>query len=93
MNTKDLNETLASLHDELSHGQELDEESRERLRVLLDDIREALDQKTTNPSVIEQKIDLLSERLKDAVIEFRAALPQISQLLGRIADGLSNMGI
>ncbi|MCA9077037.1 MAG: DUF4404 family protein [Planctomycetaceae bacterium] len=93
MDTNELNDTLASLHEELTHGQELDEESRERLRVLLDDIRVALDGDPAERESPSSKDGSLGDRLQSAVVEFEAAHPHTSQLIGRIADGLSNMGI
>lgn len=91
MDTQELNDTLAKLHEELTQGQQLDEDSKQRLRILLDDIRVALDHDagtTTNGGD-----NSLSDRLQEAVSEFEAAHPQFSQLIGRIADGLSNLGI
>ncbi len=93
MDTNELNDTLASLHEELTQGQQLDEESRERLRVLLDDIRAMLDRDPAGPATPEGGSDSLGERLQDAVVDFEAAHPQFSQMIGRIADGLSNLGI
>lgn len=90
MDTNELNATLATLHDELTHGQELDEEARQRLRVLLNDIQAVLD-RGSEPEADDE--DALSDRLQEAVSEFEAAHPQFSQLIGRIADGLSNLGI
>jgi hypothetical protein len=91
MNTDELKQTLDILHEELSHGQQLDDEARQRLQVLLGDIQSAL---ASNP---QQSSDVddegLGERLQEAVSEFEAAHPRFSQLIGRIADGLSNLGI
>lgn len=93
MDTNELNDTLASLHDELTHGQQLDEESRQRLRVLLDDIRIALDRDPATPATSPSEDPSLSDRLQEALVEFEAAHPRLSQTIGRIADGLSNLGI
>ena len=93
MDTHELNETLAKLHDELTHGQQLDEEARERLQTLLGDIQAVLNRDPeASPSESEED-ESLGERLQDAVTDFEAAHPQFSQLIGRIADGLSNLGI
>ncbi len=93
MHTNELNDTIATLHEELTHGQQLDEESRERLRVLLNDIRTALDRAPATQAAPEEKDESLGDRLQDAVVDFEAAHPQFSQMIGRIADGLSNLGI
>lgn len=93
MDANELKDTIASLQHELSHGKQLDEESRERLRVLLDDIHEVLHPDSTSCSTSGTQGDSLGDRLQDAVVDFEAAHPQFSQLIGRIADGLSNLGI
>lgn len=91
MDTNELNDTLATLHKELTDGQPVDEEARERLHVLLADIQAVL---ASNPSKVEDiEDDTLGDRLQEAVTEFEAAHPRFSQLIGRIADGLSNLGI
>jgi hypothetical protein len=92
MDTNQLKQTLDTLHDELSHGQQFDEEARQRLRILLADIHAVLDRDPEKQSPHEKE-DALSDRLQEAVSEFEAAHPQFSQLIGRIADGLSNLGI
>lgn len=91
MNTDELKQTLDTLHEELTHGQQLDEDARARLQVLLADIQNVLAREP------QQSVDAddegLGERLQEAVSEFEAAHPRFSQLIGRIADGLSNLGI
>lgn len=93
MDTNELNDTLASLHDELTHGQQLNDESRERLQVLLDDIRATLNRDPSTPATVPSADHSLSDRLQEALVEFEAAHPKLSQMIGRIADGLSNLGI
>ena len=91
MNTDELKQTLDTLHEELTHGQQLDEEARARLQVLLEDIQNVLATNPQQPSDVDD--EGLGERLQEAVSEFEAAHPRFSQLIGRIADGLSNLGI
>jgi hypothetical protein len=91
MNTDELKQTLDTLHEELTHGQELDDEARHRLQVLLGDIQNVLAREPQQAS--EADDEGLGERLQEAVSEFEAAHPRFSQLIGRIADGLSNLGI
>lgn len=93
MDTQELNDILVTLHDELTHGQELDDESRKRLQVLLADIRSALDLDPESTSEGKAESDSLGDRLQDAMIDFEAAHPKLSQAIGQIADGLSNLGI
>jgi hypothetical protein len=91
MNTHELKQTLDLLHEELSQRQELDDEARARLQVLLADIQDVLASHPQQPSDLDD--EGLGERLQEAVSEFEAAHPRFSQLIGRIADGLSNLGI
>jgi hypothetical protein len=94
MDKQQLDDTLARLHQELSARPELDAESRERLSQLLADIQRVL---TETPEESQthagEKHESLRDRLQDAIVDFEAAHPQFSQLMGRIADGLSQMGI
>jgi hypothetical protein len=91
MNTDELKHTLDTLHEELTHGQELDDEARHRLQVLLGDIQDVLAREPQQAADVDD--EGLGERLQEAVSEFEAAHPRFSQLIGRIADGLSNLGI
>ena len=91
MNTDELKQTLDTLHEELTQGQQLDDEARRRLQVLLADIQDVLAREPEQSA--EGGDDGLGERLQEAVSEFEAAHPRFSQLIGRIADGLSNLGI
>ena len=91
MNTDELKRTLDTLHEELTHGQQLDDEARQRLQVLLADIQDVLAREPQQASDVDD--EGLGERLQEAVSEFEAAHPRFSQLIGRIADGLSNLGI
>ncbi len=94
MEKQQLNDTLAQLHDELAHGPELDEESRERLSQLVADIQHALQSDTAGESdSSDESAESLTDRLQDAVADFESAHPQFSELMGRIADGLSQLGI
>lgn len=91
MNTDELKQTLDTLHEELTHGQQLDDEARHRLQVLLGDIQDVLAREPQQAADADD--EGLGERLQEAVSEFEAAHPRFSQLIGRIADGLSNLGI
>ena len=94
MDKQQLNDTLARLHQELSARPELDADSRERLSQLLADIQSVLTEKPEDSQTrTSQKHESLRERVHDAIVDFEAAHPQFSQLMGRIADGLSQLGI
>ena len=94
MDKQQLDDTLARLHQELSARPELDAESRERLSQLLADIQSVLTEAPEESQTdAGEKHESLRDRLQDAIVDFEAAHPQFSQLMGRIADGLSQMGI
>ncbi len=94
MEKQQLNDTLAQLHEELVHGPELDEESRERLSQLVADIQSVLQSDAGDQSAsADDTEESLTDRLQDAIADFEAAHPQFSELMGRIADGLSQLGI
>ncbi len=94
MEKQQLNDTLTQLHDALAHGPQLDEESRERLSQLLADIQNVLQSDDTGESdSSDESGESLTDRLQDAIADFEAAHPQFSELMGRIADGLSQLGI
>ncbi len=93
MTAKDLNEHLTKLRAELDEGPELDEDSREKIAALVQDIQRVLDRQAREDDEDPNDDDTLGERLQDAVLHFEAAHPQISQFIGRLADGLSQMGI
>ena len=76
MTPSELNDTLAKLHDELAQGQQLDEEARDRLKVLLADIQSTLDRDPSTPAA-EEEDDTLGDRLQDAVTRVRSGPPPI----------------
>ncbi len=92
MTAKDLNKHLTQLRQELADGPELDDASREKLSALVQDIQQVLDRQA-DAAQEDSDDDSLGDRLQDAVLHFEAAHPQISQFIGRLADGLSQMGI
>ncbi|MGD9857359.1 MAG: DUF4404 family protein [Planctomycetaceae bacterium] len=93
MDKQQLHDMLSQLHEELTQGPMLDAESRVRLSQLLADIQQVLQADTADETVKEDDDESLGDRLQDAIVDFEAAHPQFSQLMGRIADGLSQMGI
>jgi hypothetical protein len=94
MDKQQLDDTLARLHQELSARPELDADSRARLSELLADIQSVLTgNRAESQTSRGARHESLRERVQDAIVDFEAAHPQFSQLMGRIADGLSQLGI
>ncbi len=85
MEKQHLREQLAELHAALQRADSLDEESRESLRQVMDDIRVALER--------GHKPESLVERLREAVDRFEGTHPALTEAAGRVIDALANLGI
>ncbi|MGH7517349.1 MAG: DUF4404 family protein [Gemmatimonadales bacterium] len=81
MSQDDLRRTLEHLHAELGRAGDLDAATRERLRALQADVRNALDRSPAESS--------LRQRLEDAIMEFEASHPELARRLGRVIDTLA----
>lgn len=92
MDKSELQETLQQIHGELERAEAVDVESREMLVTVLHDIERVLaqepDQEHDQPSS-----DTLVGQMRESMEHFEDTHPFLTSLIGRIADGLSNMGI
>ena len=86
MSDRKLTKLLEQLHDELEKTQSVDEEGREMLVHLNDDIRKYID-----PS--EEDDETVFERIQDAIDHFEVEHPVITAALSQILNTLSNAGI
>jgi predicted molibdopterin-dependent oxidoreductase YjgC len=84
---RELQETLARLHDELQNGQHLDDEARGMLERLASDIEQVL-----HPAPPDS-IDALGSRLREAIERFEETHPALTAAVNRVADALARMGI
>ncbi|MDA0659296.1 MAG: DUF4404 family protein [Planctomycetota bacterium] len=84
-------ETLSQIHNELEVAHSVDDESRKILIELLHDIERILT--VDAPSAGAQDAGGVMGQLKKSVEHFEDSHPFLASLIGRIADGLSNMGI
>ncbi len=80
---KQLKGLLDELHGELADASSLDEQARQRLRALAQEIEEA---------VGEEDADVLN-RLESAALELETEHPRMTGILASIADTLSKLGI
>ena len=90
MDNKKSRELLQQLHDEINNTQTVDEEGSELLRDLDGDIRELLErseeqQGQVHPSVIQ--------RLESALSHFEVTHPELTTLISKVVDSLSNAGV
>lgn len=82
-------EILDELHAALENAPEIGDEGREALRRTAGEIREALDR----PGDATGEGESLGDQLSAAVERFEVAHPQLTSLVGRIADALADLGI
>lgn len=81
-----LRELLESLHAELRRTDAVDEASRELLREVDGDIREALERTGEHP-------DSLTSRLRETVERLEGTHPALTEAVTRVLDALVKMGI
>ena len=104
MANEELAQTLDRLHQQLSHGPQLDEPTRESLRALLDEIQvvcanpdsaaQADDSAVESTPAQQPELERsLNQRLQDVIEDFETRHPQLTATLSQIADRLSDMGI
>ena len=82
-----LREDLERLRRELREGPDVDDETRQQLASLMQEIEGAIGQSG------EVGDDSLGERLRAATERFEESHPSLTAVVGRIADLLSGMGI
>jgi hypothetical protein len=90
MEQKELVELVRRLHSELEEIEPLDGESRQLLKDLLLDIRQAL---TRSPEADTAADASLRERLGLAIRRFELAHPVLTSNLARVVEGLREIGI
>lgn len=89
MSNEELSKTLEKLHQELSHTPQLDEQTIESMRSLLEEIQASLsrsDSDDSHPLTITQ-------RIQELITDFETRHPQLTATLSQIADRLTDMGI
>jgi hypothetical protein len=83
-----LNETIDELREALEAPDDLDEALRTELRSAAEEILEALD-----PDHERELSNSLGERLTGTLERFEKDHPRLTEIIGRVADALSDMGI
>ena len=81
-----LRDLLESLHAELRRTDAVDDSSRELLREVDGDIRQALERAGEHP-------DSLTARLRETVERFEGTHPALTEAVTRVLDALVQMGI
>jgi hypothetical protein len=81
--------TVSELEQALRGIKSLDRESRQVLEQAVQEIRAALQQETRSAADRQSLI----ERLRESVEQFESTHPSLTAVLGRLIDGLGQMGI
>ena len=82
-----LHEALNEVHELLESTADLQEEDRAELRSAIREIQVALDKDPESDS------GSVRDRLKAAVERFEESHPRLTEMVGRIADSLAELGI
>lgn len=90
MNRKELQNKLASLHEELANARTVDEQTREMLTTLADDIHRLSEQEAEGS---QEQVEPLSASLQDFVLKFGTEHPQLTRALNQVSAALANLGI
>ena len=83
-----LHDAIRDLHDVLGATENLQASEREELASAIEEIRNAL-----GDPEIERPPDTLRGRLRAVVVRFEDRHPELTKMIGRVADSLSEMGI
>ncbi len=89
MDDQQLRNDLEKLHAELQQTKSLDENQREMLRTLANDIEELLGREENHP----QQYKGLRKRLREAVAELEASHPRTTLMMRQVIDSLAYLGI
>ena len=84
-----LKTTVTELEDELHTLDTVDDEVRAVLREVIDEIRSVLDEDST----AQLEDESTTGRLQSAAQEFEGSHPTLSAIIGRVIDGLGQLGI
>ena len=90
MDKKQLIETLDQLHEELTDQPQVDPETMAHLRTVMSDIDRMLQ---SQEKVAEEEAQSVTDRLQELLNRFEAEHPKLTGVIGRITDGLANLGI
>ncbi len=89
-----LQHLLENLHEELNKHPNLDPRTLDSLKVLSEDIAQALTRKTeTSEDESVEASDSLSTRIQDWITDFEIRYPQLTKAISTFAEGLADMGI
>lgn len=89
MSSKALREVLDELHEALGASSDLDDEAREALFEAAREIRENLEREERTSGEWQS----LRQRLMESIERFEESHPRLTEIVGRVAESLSELGI
>lgn len=90
MEKQRLRETLAELHNSLGDVDRLDEETRQLMRTVVDDLQRLVQ---SEGQVSSDEVQPVSSNLQELLLKFETEHPQLTGIVNRIAETLANLGI
>lgn len=90
MDKAELRATLEQLHQNLGDIEPIDDETRQLVVTLTADLHRLLQH---SGDLSSAETAPLSEQLRSLVLRFETDHPQLTGLMGRMADSLANLGI
>ena len=90
MDNNELRKLLNQLHDQINITESVDEKSSEVLRDLDGDIRALLERSEADPLQLHPSI---VHRMEGALNNFETTHPDLTMLISRLLESLSNAGI
>ena len=90
MEKSELLATLAKVHAELADARSVDDETRQLLTALTDDVQRLSEQSDAESA---DQLEPLSARVQDLVLQFETEHPKLTTALNQVADALANLGI
>lgn len=90
MDKQQLHSRLEELHNELKQIESIDEDERQLLQKLMDDITKLREVRESDP---HHDDDGLGEGLREGIERFGASHPRATMLMGQLVDALAKLGI
>lgn len=92
MTNKDLAQSLDSFHRSLADTPQIDEQTAEKMRLLIGEIQLVLARSTPSKDTPASH-QSLTERVRELIADFEVHHPQLTSNLSIIAERLADMGI
>ena len=90
MEKQHLQNNLRELGDALAKAGPIDDQTKRLLQAVTDELQRLLQQ---DEQLSPESVEPVHRDLKELLLQFETQHPQLTAILGRIADGLSNVGI